>query len=80
MSKFTLSTQIFTAAVERVASRAAAPGTNGAAIRILGQPFEERPLRLGLESSLRSLAHLTAGQERIRLIDQANRVRPRTLI
>jgi serine/threonine-protein kinase PknG len=46
---------------------------------ILGQPLAEVDLRKGLEKSLRPMAHLTAGDEKIRLVDEANRVRPRAL-
>jgi serine/threonine-protein kinase PknG len=75
MARFTLASQIFSAAVEGVGSRsiAASPGT-----KILGRPLEETSLRLGLESSLRSMAALVSGEERIRLVDRANQVRPRS--
>jgi serine/threonine-protein kinase PknG len=47
--------------------------------RLLGRQFEERDLRLGLERSLRSLARRAPNRaERIRLVDEANRMRPRT--
>jgi serine/threonine-protein kinase PknG len=36
-------------------------------------------LRSGLEKSLRAMAHLAVGEEKIRLVDEANRVRPKTL-
>jgi serine/threonine-protein kinase PknG len=46
---------------------------------LLGHPIDERDLRLGLERSYRSLARrATTRAERIRLVDQANRTRPRT--
>lgn len=51
-----------------------------AAFRLLGQPFDERPLREGLEESLRALARLATGDEKLRLVEEANRVRPRTWI
>jgi serine/threonine-protein kinase PknG len=45
-----------------------------------GEPVTEVRLRLGLERAYRTLARLAPNQEeRIRLIDQANRSRPRTL-
>jgi len=76
MEKFTLNSQILSAAVEIAASgNHHANGT-----RILGQPVEERSLRLSLENSLRSMARLATGEERILLIDQANLSRPRTLV
>jgi serine/threonine-protein kinase PknG len=46
---------------------------------ILGQPLQEIKLRQGLEKVLRSMAHLATGDEKINLVDEANRVRPRTL-
>jgi serine/threonine-protein kinase PknG len=48
---------------------------------VLGYPLTETGMRLALESSYRSLARYSARpDERIRLVDKANRVRPRTLI
>jgi len=78
LDRFTLSSQIFTAAVAQMGSKAARQTTNG--LKILGQPVEERYLRVGLESSLRSMARFVSPEERIRLVDQANSVRPRTLM
>jgi len=48
-------------------------------LRLLGHPFTEREIRLGLEQTYRSLARVasTSG-DRIDLVDLANRVRPRT--
>jgi serine/threonine-protein kinase PknG len=37
-------------------------------------------LRKGLEKALRDMAHLSNGKEKINLVDQANKIRPRTLI
>jgi serine/threonine-protein kinase PknG len=49
--------------------------------RILGQRAIERDLRLGLERTYRTLAHLASRpQDRIALVERANSVRPRTLI
>jgi serine/threonine-protein kinase PknG len=49
--------------------------------RLLGCELTERGLRLGLERSYRSLARLSATRPgRFTLVDQANGVRPRTLI
>jgi serine/threonine-protein kinase PknG len=48
-------------------------------LAILGQPLEEVKLRQGLEKVLRSMAHLSTGAEKIVLVDEANRVRPKTL-
>jgi serine/threonine-protein kinase PknG len=56
-------------------------GTPMSAGRVLGRPLEEGPLRQGLESTYRQLARLaTTTRERNELVDQANRVRPRTLL
>jgi serine/threonine-protein kinase PknG len=77
INRLRLTSQIFTAAV----AQASAPGTASAKnLKILGRPVEDRQLRLGLESSLRGLARFTDGEERIHLVDQANQVRPMTLI
>ena len=47
--------------------------------RLLGFALTERDLRAGLEQSYRELAWLAkASSERIRLVDLANEVRPRT--
>jgi serine/threonine-protein kinase PknG len=46
-----------------------------------GVPAEERELREAAESAYRSLAALTPERsERVRLVDAANRIRPRTLL
>jgi serine/threonine-protein kinase PknG len=76
-SRAMLSAQIFSAAVQQVSARAVAPSTT---TKILGQPLEERSLRAGLERSLRAMARFAEGEERIKLIDQANSARPRTLV
>jgi serine/threonine-protein kinase PknG len=47
---------------------------------LLGQPLQEFHLRKGLETALRDIARLVNGHEKIRLVDEANRVRPRTWI
>jgi serine/threonine-protein kinase PknG len=48
-------------------------------LRLAGHALTEQDVRLGLESTYRSLARLATGAgERIRLVDWANRVRPRT--
>ena len=77
LSKATLDIHILTAAVRGFDTRAY---TANPATKILGEPVQERNLRLKLEASLRSVAHFTSGPERIQLIDQANAVRPRTLL
>lgn len=52
-----------------------------AQVQVAGEPLSERRLRLGLERAYRVLARLApTDEERIRLVDQANQVRPRTLL
>ncbi|NEB81976.1 tetratricopeptide repeat protein, partial [Streptomyces sp. SID14478] len=48
---------------------------------VLGSELDERGLRLGLERSYRTLARLAQrGEERIELVERANRYRPRTWV
>ncbi|MEU3250206.1 tetratricopeptide repeat protein [Streptomyces sp. NPDC006997] len=48
---------------------------------LLGSGLDERGLRLGLERSYRTLARLArGGEERIDLVERANRYRPRTWV
>ncbi|MGG2462988.1 tetratricopeptide repeat protein [Streptomyces sp. RGM 3693] len=48
---------------------------------LLGNPLDERGLRFGLERSYRLLARLAQrGEERIELVERANRFRPRTWV
>ncbi|MEV1019257.1 tetratricopeptide repeat protein [Streptomyces sp. NPDC050264] len=48
---------------------------------VLGNDLDERGLRLGLERSYRTLARLAQrGEERIELVERANRYRPRTWV
>ncbi|MFF3202431.1 tetratricopeptide repeat protein [Streptomyces sp. NPDC002962] len=48
---------------------------------LLGSELDERGLRFGLERSYRTLARLaTGGEERIDLVERANRYRPRTWV
>ncbi|MEV7270932.1 tetratricopeptide repeat protein [Streptomyces bacillaris] len=49
--------------------------------KLLGTELDERGLRLGLERSYRMLARLAQrGEERIELVERANRFRPRTWV
>ncbi|WP_327390002.1 serine/threonine-protein kinase PknG [Streptomyces microflavus] len=58
-------------------SAAAPPGTR----KLLDAELDERGLRLGLERSYRMLARLAQrGDERIELVERANRFRPRTWV
>ena len=48
---------------------------------LLGSGLDERGLRFGLERAYRALARLaTSGEERIDLVERANRYRPRTWV
>jgi serine/threonine-protein kinase PknG len=55
------------------------PPLDDGGVRLLGVPLVERELRIALERSYRDLARHAANRaERIALVDDANRVRPRT--
>ncbi|MFE9250394.1 tetratricopeptide repeat protein [Streptomyces sp. NPDC007088] len=60
----------------------APPGTGaGTAGTLLGHALDERGLRFGLERAYRTLARLArSGEERIELVERANRLRPRTWV
>nr|WP_229919054.1 serine/threonine-protein kinase [Streptomyces minutiscleroticus] len=65
----------------------APPGTGAAGTAprtrtvLLGSELDERGLRFGLERSYRTLARLAQrGEERIELVERANRYRPRTWV
>ena len=61
--------------------RPAGGGGDGAAAALLGSRLDERGLRFGLERSYRLLARLAQrGEERIELVERANRFRPRTWV
>ncbi len=71
-----LTVELFGAALRFVDRNPGAPGPD---VRLGDRPLQERDIRLGLESSLRSLARRAPSRsERIRLVDQANHMRPRT--
>ncbi len=76
MDRYRLTKQVLETALNLVTSQALSPASS---IAILGQPLEELHLRKGLEKALRDMAHLMTGDEKIRLVDEANRVRPKTL-
>jgi len=76
IAHYRLTKQVLETALKLITSQALSPA---ASIAILGQPLEEIPLRKGLEAALRAMAHLTTGDEKIRLVDEANQVRPKTL-
>ncbi|GGO55452.1 serine/threonine protein kinase [Streptomyces lasiicapitis] len=59
----------------------AAPGGGSTGTVLLGSELDERGLRFGLERSYRTLARLAqGGEERIELVERANRFRPRTWV
>ncbi|HBB30341.1 MAG TPA: serine/threonine protein kinase [Cyanobacteria bacterium UBA8803] len=77
MEHYQLSKRVLETALHLITTQALSPTST---VTILGQPLEEIKLRLGLEKVLRSMAHLTTGDDKILLVDEANRVRPRTLL
>ena len=75
MNRLALGNLILRAALEVARSKGSANG-----VKVLGLPLQERKLRLELERTLRAMAQMVTGEERVRLVDEANAVRPRTLI
>ncbi|MFF4028712.1 tetratricopeptide repeat protein [Streptomyces sviceus] len=77
-----LSAEVLGAALDWILSGgqdSVAPATGGRAL--LGSGLDERGLRFGLERSYRALARLAQrGEERIDLVERANRYRPRTWV
>ncbi|MGK5547343.1 tetratricopeptide repeat protein [Streptomyces sp. URMC 127] len=79
-----LSAEVLGSALDWVLS--GSPGAGGAAPAarpggLLGRGLDERELRFGLERSYRVLARLAQrGEERIELVERANRFRPRTWV
>ena len=49
-------------------------------LTFLGRPFTATGVRHNLEQAYRALARVAEGDERVALVDEANRVRPRTLV
>ncbi|WP_328496281.1 serine/threonine-protein kinase PknG [Streptomyces sp. NBC_00414] len=78
-----LSTEVLGCALDWVLSgiQGSAPPATGTRTVLLGSDLDERGLRFGLERSYRTLARLaTGGEERIDLVERANRYRPRTWV
>ncbi|MFJ2560560.1 MULTISPECIES: tetratricopeptide repeat protein [unclassified Streptomyces] len=74
-----LSTEVLGTALDWVLS--GSPGARPVQSVLLGSELDERGLRLGLERSYRVLARLAQrGEERIELVERANRFRPRTWV
>jgi serine/threonine-protein kinase PknG len=77
-----LSTEVLGCALDWVlsGSQGSAPASGGGTA-LLGSALDERGLRFGLERSYRTLARLArGGEERIDLVERANRYRPRTWV
>ncbi len=49
-------------------------------VSLFGARLRERELRLTLERTLRAMAQLASGEQRIQYVDEANAVRPRSLV
>lgn len=77
-----LSAEVLGAALDWILSGGQDPVAPTAAGRaLLGSGLDERGLRFGLERSYRTLARLAqGGEERIDLVERANRYRPRTWV
>ncbi|MEV7089646.1 tetratricopeptide repeat protein [Streptomyces sp. NPDC093085] len=74
-----LSTEVLGTALDWVLS--GGPEARPVESVLLGSELDERGLRLGLERSYRVLARLAqGGEERIELVERANRFRPRTWV
>ena len=67
--------------LEAVLAADSAARPTGANARVRGRPVDDRSLRTGLEAAYRALARHTVDRaERVRLVDRANEVRPRSLV
>jgi serine/threonine-protein kinase PknG len=78
-----LSTEVLGTALDWVLSGSpgSGPSVPHAPSALLGSALDERGLRFGLERSFRVLARLAQrGEERIELVERANRYRPRTWV
>ncbi|MFJ9433727.1 tetratricopeptide repeat protein [Streptomyces sp. NPDC101490] len=75
-----LSAEVYGTALDWVLSGSPGAEPGGGAL-LLGSELDERGLRFGLERSYRVLARLAQrGEERIELVERANRFRPRTWV
>ncbi|WP_436841917.1 tetratricopeptide repeat protein [Streptomyces bobili] len=76
-----LSAEVLGCALDWVLSGGRGSTGSGAPRGLLGSELDERGLRFGLERSYRTLARLATGaEERIDLVERANRYRPRTWV
>ncbi|HXM58463.1 MAG TPA: tetratricopeptide repeat protein [Candidatus Dormibacteraeota bacterium] len=69
-----LTAELLEIALQLLLERKAAPSDAS----LLGAPFQEEPVRLALEQAYRDLARMASGDDKIRLVDRANQVRPMT--
>jgi serine/threonine-protein kinase PknG len=76
IERYRIDRQILETALALLTSNPIAAQSN---LTILGQPFQEIKLRQGLEQVLRLMAHLSTGIDKIHLVDEANKVRQKTL-
>ncbi|MET9056235.1 tetratricopeptide repeat protein [Streptomyces antibioticus] len=75
-----LSAEVLGCALDWILSGGQGAGPQGRRT-LLGSELDERGLRFGLERSYRTLARLASGgEERIDLVERANRYRPRTWV
>ncbi len=77
IDRYKLTKQVLETALNLLNSQQLQTANN---LMILGQPLKEFNIRKGLEKALRNMAHLANGDEKICLVDEANKVRPRTWI
>ncbi|KND45530.1 MULTISPECIES: serine/threonine-protein kinase [Streptomyces] len=76
-----LSTEVLGCALDWVLSGSQGAAPPAGERMLLGSALDERGLRFGLERSYRTLARLApGGEERIDLVERANRYRPRTWV
>jgi serine/threonine-protein kinase PknG len=73
-----LAVAVFEASVSLLLTAGPPPDST---VTVLGRPFTERDMRLGLEATYRTLArHAATPRQRVTLVERANQVRPRTLV
>ncbi|WP_269853969.1 serine/threonine-protein kinase [Streptomyces sp. RPT161] len=76
-----LATEVLGSALDWVLAGRHGTPSGTVQVALLGNAVEERELRFGLERSYRVLARLAQrGEERIELVERANRFRPRTWV
>ncbi|MFH9671504.1 tetratricopeptide repeat protein [Streptomyces sp. NPDC017405] len=76
-----LSAEVLGSALDWILSGGQGTGTAAGGRVLLGSGLDERGLRFGLERAYRALARLApGGEERIELVERANRYRPRTWV